>query len=216
MSAWVLQVSAGTGSIEVRRFVAMLADHLAARCREHGAVVSETVVHGDERAPMSVEVHLEAAPPSIAELAGTHALVARSADRGRRSRKRWYAGVRVHEQREEAAVAEVDPREVEITATRAGGPGGQHVNKTSSAVRVRHLPTGVLVRVADERSQHRNVRIALARLSRILQERAGEDAQRTLAERRMAHYRVERGRPAFVYVTRPKGGLLRCDEIGSR
>src|SRR6185436_3993113 len=95
MSAAVLQVSAGTGPVEVRRFVALLAEHLTERCLEQGCVVSSVVVHGDEAAPGSVEIHLAAAPAAVAELAGTHALVARSSDRGKRARKRWYAGVKL-------------------------------------------------------------------------------------------------------------------------
>ena len=55
MSPRVLLVTAGTGPVEVRRFVAQLADHLSARCVERGAEVSEVVVRGDEAAPTSVE-----------------------------------------------------------------------------------------------------------------------------------------------------------------
>jgi len=62
-------------------------------------------------------------------------------------------------------------KEVEITVFQASGPGGQHRNRTYSAVRVRHRPTGIVVTCADTRSQHRNRRIALQRLRRILVER---------------------------------------------
>jgi protein subunit release factor B len=239
MSPRVLLVTAGTGPVEVRRFVALLAAHLVDRCAERGASVREVVVHGDEAEPSSVEVHLSAAPGSIEALAGTHALVARSADRGKRSRKRWYAGVQISE----AAGESCEPREprepresresresreaagpreasikrsdVTITAMRAGGPGGQHVNKTASAVRVFHPASGISVRVSDERSQRDNVRIALLRLEEILAQRAEERASGARAARRL-HYRVERGRPAFVYETDRKGGLCLCEETCSR
>jgi peptide chain release factor 2 len=57
-------------------------------------------------------------------------------------------------------------RECEVQTFRSSGPGGQHVNKTESAVRLRHLPSGVLVTSRQERSQHRNKALCLQRLRR--------------------------------------------------
>lgn len=217
MSAAVLQVSSGTGPIEVRRFVALLAEHLAERCAEAGAVLSSVVVHGDEAAPRSVEIHLAAAPDFASRLAGTHALVARSAERGKRARKRWYAGVTLcAAAAAPAAVMKVTRDDVQITATRAGGPGGQHVNKTASAVRVFHPASGITVRVSDERSQHDNVRVALGRLGEILARRAEEQASASRAGRRLHHYQLTRGRPAFAYELDRNGGLSLCEETCSR
>lgn len=217
MSPQVLQISAGTGPIEVRRFVALLADHLVERCNERGAVVSSVVVHGDEAAPGSVEIHLAAAPPGLDDLAGTHALVARSAERGKRARKRWYVGVRLCAGAEPAkAIARIERGDVQITAMRAGGPGGQHVNKTASAVRVFHPASGVTVRVAEERSQHENVRLALVRLAEIAARSAEQRALGQKASLRLQHYRVERGRPAFAYEMNRNGGLLPCEKTCSR
>jgi peptide chain release factor 2/peptide chain release factor len=217
MSPRVLQISAGTGPIEVRRFVAQLAEHLAKRCAEQGAQVSEIVVCGDEAAPASVAIHLAAAPAAIEALAGTHALVARSSARGKKARKRWYAGVQLCAAVEAAAqTAPIERGDVTITAMRAGGPGGQNVNKTSSAVRVVHRASGITVRVADERSQHDNVRLALLRLAKIVAPRAEDEALGARAGRRLLHYQVERGRPAFVYEADRKGGLLPCEKTCSR
>lgn len=59
----------------------------------------------------------------------------------------------------------IDPNDLEITATAAGGPGGQHVNRTMSAVQIKHIPTGIMVRSEQQRSQHQNRAKAMQILS---------------------------------------------------
>ena len=69
-------------------------------------------------------------------------------------------------------------KEVELTAYQASGPGGQHRNRTFSAIRAKHLPTGIVVTAADSRSQLRNRKIALERLRERLIEYFHEDPPR--------------------------------------
>ena len=71
----------------------------------------------------------------------------------------------------------------DITATRASGPGGQHVNKTDSAVQVLHRPTGIQLKVGESRSQHTNKQIALERLQKLLEQRQIDQEQRLAAIR---------------------------------
>lgn len=80
-----------------------------------------------------------------------------------------------------------------------GGPGGQHVNKTSSAVRVTHRPTGMQIRIESDRSQHRNRQLAMERLQMILA--AGEEAEcrAQVRDRWLKHYQVKRGSPVRVF-----------------
>ncbi|MGD8826427.1 MAG: peptide chain release factor 1, partial [Myxococcales bacterium] len=59
----------------------------------------------------------------------------------------------------------IDPNDLEITATAAGGPGGQHVNRTMSAVQIKHIPSGIMVRSEQQRSQHQNKAKAMQILS---------------------------------------------------
>jgi peptide chain release factor len=207
-NTWIVQVSAGMGPLEVRTFVAHLAARLEDECATRGLRVTGVVTVGDPDAPSSVAIHVICSAPAalpvsglLADLVGTHALVARSRDRGRRSRKRWFAGVSVHPapRADEFAPIALDPADVEITAARAGGPGGQHVNVTASAVRAVHRPTGVAVRVTDERSQHANRRRAMSRLAAILAARAHEHRDRQRAVRRDSHYAFARGNPVRTW-----------------
>jgi putative peptide chain release factor H len=208
MSRYRIQVSAGDGPVEVRRFVARLAERLAEVCAARGLAVGEVALRGDEVAPWSVEIAvIGAAPVVLADELGTHALVARSPDRGRRARKRWYAGVSIHPELDVAAPAAVDPRDLDVTATTASGPGGQHVNKTATAVRVHHRPSGITVRVSDERSQRANLRRAVERIAALLGRAAAEHRAHGEAARRLSHHRLDRGAPVRTYHLGARGAL---------
>lgn len=90
--------------------------------------------------------------------------------RPRHARKNWFFGVARC-----AAPAATLPSEIRFETARASGPGGQHVNKTESAVRAIHVATGISVRVQTERSQHANKRLAVLLLAHKL---ASHDAAR--------------------------------------
>ena len=67
---------------------------------------------------------------------------------------------------------EISDSDITIEFFRASGPGGQHRNTTDSGVRIRHLPTGIVVQATESRSQHRNREVAMERLAAALQRRA--------------------------------------------
>lgn len=114
--------------------------------------------------------------------------------RPRHARKNWFFGVARCE-----APSETLPGEIRLETTRASGPGGQHVNKTESAVRAIHLASGISIKVQTERSQHANKRLALLLLAHKL---ANHDAAANAfqrAQRRTLHHQVERGNPRRVF-----------------
>jgi len=91
-------------------------------------------------------------------------------------------------------------QEVSFEAMRSGGPGGQHVNKTSSAVRITHKPTGIKIRVEAERSQHRNKQLAMERLKMILEQGISERQKDQERNRWLNHYQVSRGNPLRTFI----------------
>ncbi|MFD2261417.1 peptide chain release factor H [Lacibacterium aquatile] len=120
-----------------------------------------------------------------------------SALRPSHRRKNWFVGV--------TRLAPPPPAQAMRTedlvfeACRASGPGGQHVNKTNSAVRLTHRPSGVSVLAQEERSQHRNRALATARLWALLSEREAQTRQDAATERWRNHADLERGNPIRTY-----------------
>jgi len=198
----VLTVSSGMGPVEVRQFVALLAERLEQMACEHGVLVEGVVVHGEDDAPRSVDLHLAGGVGALEPWVGTHVLVARSERRGRRARKRWFVGVSLAEARPPGAQVSLDLRDIEIDCCRASGPGGQHLQKTASAVRVLHRPTGISVRVQTERSQHRNRAVALEKLAAILSGRAAREAGEWVGTRRGRCLKVVRGEAVATWTLR--------------
>ena len=124
--------------------------------------------------------------------------VARSPLRPQHKRKNWFIGVFRLEPRA-IEPAKLNPADVRFEAFSAGGPGGQHQNKTASAIRAMHQPTRLAVVVREGRSQHRNKAVALKRLGALLKLNDELAAMADDQQVQSGHSRLERGRPIRTF-----------------
>jgi peptide chain release factor len=90
--------------------------------------------------------------------------------------------------------------DIRFETYRASGPGGQHVNTTESAVRVVHVPSGLIAQAQEERSQFRNKSLALARLAALMTARENDAAQAVQQSKWMQHNSLIRGNPIRVFI----------------
>lgn len=198
-----LQISSGRGPAECQLAVAKLAAVLETEARKQSlACELIDLVEGEARgtalsALLSIEG--EHARAFALRNRGSVLWICRSPVRPTHKRKTWFVGVEVLVPPELGRTDSIQAKDVVFEAMRASGPGGQHVNKTESAVRATHRPTGLVATAREERSQAMNRRLALARLAGLLAQ--GAEAAQADAERGrwVQHDALERGRPIRTF-----------------
>lgn len=183
----IVSINAGAGGTEAQDWAEMLF-RMYMRWAERKNYKTNVVDFqpGDEAGIKSV-TFITSGPYAYGYLkseAGIHRLVRISPFDASNRRHTSFASVSVYPEVNEEVVINIDEKDLRIEAFRASGAGGQHVNKTSSAIRISHMPTGIVVQCQQESSQHRNKAVAM----KVLKSRLYEYEEEKRAQAKQAAY----------------------------
>src|SRR5690606_3483039 len=180
----VVAVRAGAGGVDAADFAEMLLRMYLRWAERHGYPTEIYDISYAEEAGIKSATFVVKAPYAYGTLsveAGTHRLVRISPFDNQARRQTSFAGVEVLPVVEKTDHIEIPDNELRIDVFRSSGPGGQSVNTTDSAVRITHLPTGIVVTCQNEKSQLQNKAAAMRVLQARLLERKRAEEQEALA-----------------------------------
>ncbi len=202
----IVEINAGAGGTESCDWVQMLLRMYLRWAQERAYQVEITDQTDGEVAGLKSVTFIVQGPFAYGYLQGergVHRLVRISPFDANKRRHTSFASVDVIPEVQEAEEVAINPDELRIDTFRSSGAGGQHVNKTDSAVRITHLPTGIVVTCQNERSQHKNRAMAMKVLQARLLERERRENEARVAELRGEQAAIEWGNQIRSYVFQP-------------
>jgi len=183
-----IDIQAGSGGTEAQDWASMLLRMYLRYCERKGyrtEVLEESAGEVAGIKSASVKVEGDYAYGYLRTEIGVHRLVRKSPFDSNARRHTSFASVFVYPEVDDSIQVDINPADLRIDTFRASGAGGQHVNKTDSAVRITHLPTNIVVQCQNDRSQHRNRAEAMTMLKSKLYElelRKRQEAQQKLED----------------------------------
>lgn len=194
-----LQITSGRGPAECCRVVALVLEKILSEARKLGLIAE--VIEREEgdlnRTLFSAIVSLEGTRVEeiVDEWEGTIQWIAQSPYRIYHKRKNWFVGIKSFTPSE---LDDIDTKYITYQTMRSSGAGGQHVNKTESAVRAIHAPSGLSVTASDQRSQLQNKKLATERLLIKLSAWGEEQLMQKAQENWNNHNNLQRGNPVKI------------------
>jgi peptide chain release factor len=201
MEKKIIQITSGRGPAECCWVVAQVLKQLLKEASDFG--LNYEIIHrepGDENGTLktaSVKLEGKEINRFLENWIGTIQWIGQSAFRTMHKRKNWYVGV--NELATDDTFSKVADADIRYEFTRSGGPGGQHVNKVSTAVRATHVPSGETVFVSQGRSQLQNKTEAKRKLLSRLEEKTLLATKERIKDEWANHDQLERGNPVRTF-----------------
>jgi len=201
-----LEVNAGAGGTEAQDWAEMLARMYTRWSEQHGYKIELMEQSEGEQAGIKSATFQVSGPNAYGWLkteGGVHRLVRISPFDAAARRQTSFASVWVYPVVDDTIEIEIDPSDLRVDTFRASGAGGQHVNKTESAIRITHIPTGIVVACQTDRSQHRNRATAMGMLKARMYEAELQRREAASAQTEAAKTEIGWGHQIRSYVLAP-------------